>query len=142
MKPAYDQLAAEYEDSSSVLIADVDCTIEKDLCSEQGVSGYPTIKWFHQDKGKEAQDYNGARDFDGLKKFVEEKLEVKCTLDNQDGCTDKEKKFITKMTAKSKEDNEKQVKRLEGMKGDSMKAELKQWVIQRLNIVKQIVKTL
>jgi len=46
------------------------------------------------------------------------------------------------MTAKSKEDNEKQVKRLEGMKGDSMKAELKQWVIQRLNIVKQIVKTL
>jgi len=52
MKPAYDQLAAEYEDSSSVLIADVDCTIEKDLCSEQGVSGYPTIKWFHQDKGK------------------------------------------------------------------------------------------
>ena len=38
MKPAWDQLDAEYA-GSSVLIGDVDCTVETELCSEKGVSG-------------------------------------------------------------------------------------------------------
>ena len=32
MKPDWDKLGSEYEGSSSVLIADVDCTVESDLC--------------------------------------------------------------------------------------------------------------
>ena len=39
MKPAWDQLGDEYASSSSVLIADVDCTVEQDLCSEYDVKG-------------------------------------------------------------------------------------------------------
>ena len=37
------------------------------------------------------------RDFDALKKHVEEELEVKCSVEDQAGCTDKEKGFIKKM---------------------------------------------
>ena len=45
MKPDWDQLGAEYASSSSVVIADVDCTVEQDLCSDYDVRGYPTIKY-------------------------------------------------------------------------------------------------
>ena len=54
------------------------------------------------------------------------------------GCNDKEKKFIEKRGAKSKEDNEKELARLTKMAAGTMKAELKQWLMQRLNIMKQL----
>lgn len=74
MKPAWDQLGAEYKDSTSVLIADVDCTIEKDLCSKHGVRGYPTIKYYTSETGKDGASYSGGRDADALKKFVKDTL--------------------------------------------------------------------
>ena len=139
MKPAWDQLDAEYA-GSSVLIGDVDCTVETELCSEKGVSGYPTVKYYTADTGKDGEAYNGGRDFDGLKKHTEDKLAAKCFLDDQSGCTDKEKKYIAKMEGKSADDVAKQDARLEGMKAGSMKPELKAWLNQRLAILKLIAK--
>jgi len=138
MKPAWDQLGGEYESSSSVVIADVDCTQEQDLCSTYGVKGYPTIKYF-KDGAKEGTDYSGGRDFDSLKKFVKDTLEVQCDINDQEGCTQKEKDFIIKVQGRGTEYFEKQKTRLEGMTKKSMKAELKQWVVQRLNIFKQLI---
>ena len=47
MKPAWDKLGEAYADSSSVVIGDADCTADgKELCNDNGVSGYPTIKYF------------------------------------------------------------------------------------------------
>jgi hypothetical protein len=40
------------------------------------------------------------------------------------------------MKTKAAEEIEKQYARLDGMKGDTMKADLKQWLHQRLNILK------
>jgi len=141
MKPAWDQLGGEYDGSSSVVIADVDCTVEQDLCSTHGVKGYPTIKYF-KDGAKTGADYSGGRDFDSLKSFVKDTLEVQCEIADQEGCTDKEKDFIVKVQGRGTEYFQKQVTRLEGMTKKSMKAELKQWVVQRLNIFKQLVKGL
>eukprot|EP01006_Ploeotia_vitrea_P056438 TRINITY_DN68099_c2_g6_i1.p2 TRINITY_DN68099_c2_g6~~TRINITY_DN68099_c2_g6_i1.p2 ORF type:complete len:139 (-),score=27.86 TRINITY_DN68099_c2_g6_i1:267-683(-) len=138
MKPAWDQLGSEYEASSSVVVADVDCTIEQDLCSAQGVNGYPTIKYWNFGESKDAQDYSGGRDFSSLKTFVEETLEVKCDVKDQERCTQKEKDYITKMQAKSADDIKKQTDRLSNMVGGKMTAEAKQWVAQRLNILKQL----
>ena len=45
---------------SQVSYAAVDCTIHKDVCSEFGVSGYPTIKYFSY--GKDPVDFPGGRD--------------------------------------------------------------------------------
>ena len=135
MKPAFDQLAAEYESSSSVAIVDVDCTVHQDVCSKHGVQGYPTIKYWLDG---EVKDFNQGRTYDDMKKFVSETLEVKCIVATPDGCNDKEKKFIEKRGAKSKEDNEKELARLTKMAAGTMKAELKQWLMQRLNIMKQL----
>jgi len=76
-----------------------------------------------------------------LQNFIE-KFVSACDVKTEEGCTDKEKKFIKtwkdKVAAGAGADVEKQITRLEGMAGSSMKAELMQWVRQRLSIFKQL----
>jgi thioredoxin-like negative regulator of GroEL len=66
MKPAWDKLGDEYKSSKTVVIADVDCTKEQDLCQKYGVSGYPTIKYFTGATSATGDAYNGWRDYDAL----------------------------------------------------------------------------
>merc|ERR1712178_458392 len=136
MKPAYDKLAAEYEASSSVNVGEVDCTKEQDLCSKNGVKGYPTIKYWQDG---EVKDYQAGRSFDDMKKFITENLERKCDIADQKECSDKEKGFIEKFKAKDKAAVTKELERLTKMSaGSSMKASLKQWLVQRMHILKQL----
>jgi len=69
MKPAWDQLHTKYADSN-VVIGDVDCTVHRGLCSEHGVRGYPTIKYFMAGE-KEGKKYQGGRDVGALSSFVD-----------------------------------------------------------------------
>lgn len=84
------------------------------------------------------QDYSGGRDYDSLKKFVEENLEVKCDIKDPSECTEKEQKYITKMQAKTSAERVAQIERLQKMSGDKMKADLKQWLHQRLHILRSL----
>jgi len=86
MKPAWDKLGAEHESSNTVVIGDVDCTIEKDLCSRFGVRGYPTIKYFTDSTDPTGDKYEGGRDLATLQKFVSESLGPSCGLDNKAAC--------------------------------------------------------
>lgn len=141
MKPDWDRLGDEYAGSSSVLIGDVDCTDEdggRPLCEKFEVRGYPTIKSFVDGDTTDGEDYNGGRDFDSLKSHVEEKLEIKCLVEDTEGCSEKEIAYMEKMKAKGSEEILKQGRRLDGMKGDSMKPDLKRWLNQRLRILKQM----
>lgn len=138
MKPAWDQLGDAYADSSSVVIGDADCTVETKLCSDKGVSGYPTIKYYTAETGADGESYSGGRDFSSLDTFVKDKLQKLCNVADQADCTEKEVKFITKMQEKTADDVQKQLKRLEGMKAQKMKSELRTWLNQRLNILKQL----
>lgn len=132
------QLGDEFAGSNSVLIGDADCTAEgKELCEKFNVGGYPTIKYFKDGDTTTGEDYQSGRDFYSLQKFVQEDLEVKCdpTDDASSECTDKEKAYIAKMKTKTAEERKAQHDRLTKMKGNSMKAELKAWLNQRLNIL-------
>mmetsp|Transcript_362 Transcript_362/g.840 ORF Transcript_362/g.840 Transcript_362/m.840 type:complete len:136 (-) Transcript_362:104-511(-) len=92
MKPAWDQLMEEFKDSSTSLIADVDCTTEgKDLCETHGVKGFPTIKYGDP---SDLKDYKGGRDFDSLKQFASENLGPQCGPEHMDLCDDATKKKI------------------------------------------------
>ena len=139
MKPAWDQLGDEYKDSTSVVIGDADCTASgKELCSAQGVQGYPTIKYFTSEK-PDGESYNGGRDFDSLKKFTEETLEGGCDInDEAKSCDEKEQGYIAKAKGKGAAYVEKQLARLEGMKAKPMKPALKAWLFKRLNILQQL----
>lgn len=74
------KLAPEFESAATVLkandppviLAEVDCTADgKDICSQHGVSGYPTLKAFKN--GEKAFDYEGPRDSDGIVKYMRSK---------------------------------------------------------------------
>jgi len=108
MKPAWDKLMAEFKDSKTALVGDVDCTAGgKDLCSDLGVRGYPTIK---QGDPNNLEDYKGGRDFDSLKKFAEENLGPTCGPANLDLCDDAKKADIEKFSKMSPSDLEAAIK--------------------------------
>mmetsp|Transcript_2880 Transcript_2880/g.7275 ORF Transcript_2880/g.7275 Transcript_2880/m.7275 type:complete len:191 (+) Transcript_2880:316-888(+) len=111
MKPAWDQLGGEFKDSSNVVIADVDCTEEKELCSSMGVKGYPTVKYFQEDDGT---DYKGGRDFSTLKTFVEETLSKPiCNSANKAACSAEEIAEMEKFEKMSPEDRKTEISRIE-----------------------------
>ena len=69
LAPEYEIVADAYVKENNVVIAKVDCTVEKDVASKYGVSGYPTLKFFK--KGStEATDYSGGRTADDIVGFV------------------------------------------------------------------------
>jgi len=98
MKPDWDKLMDAFADSTTQLVADVDCTDEvaKPLCETHGVKGFPTIKWGDP---SDLVDYQGGRDYDSLKKFADENLKPVCSPSNIDLCDDAKKADIEKFMA-------------------------------------------
>lgn len=95
MKPAWDKLIEEYKASSTVLVADVDCTAAgKSLCETVGVQGFPTIKYGDPNN---LEEYKEGRDFDSLKDFAQNKLGPSCGPANLDLCDDKKKATIAEL---------------------------------------------
>jgi len=66
LAPTWEELATKSKGQFNV--AKVDCTVEKDVCSEQGIRGYPTIKFFVDGK---AHDYSGQRTVEAFTSYVE-----------------------------------------------------------------------
>jgi len=134
MAPAWDQLGEAYAGSSSVLIADVDCTQEGDLCQKVGASGYPTLKYY---LAGEQKDYQGGRDFATLNTFTQTNLLKACQVSDPKDCTEKEIAFIKAMKEKS-DGVPAQLERLKKMQSAKAKPELRQWINQRINILTQL----
>jgi len=118
-----------------------------------GAGGWPTIRYYNKETGIGGANYEKKTDMamcselgpEGgtyLQAYIEEAGDTSlCSIEGPDykGCSDKEKKFIIKMLSKTGDEVGAQVTRLEGMKDNKMKDELKQWLGQRLNILKKIV---
>jgi protein disulfide-isomerase A6 len=138
MKPAWDELSELYTDSSKVVVADVDCTVHNDLCGEHGVSGYPTIKYYTAEKPG-GDSYQGGRDLESLKSFVEENLSAKCDVASLEDCDDKQKKYIEKMKAKGADEQKKELERLKSMSSSSVAPDKKAWMAQRTVLLKEMV---
>jgi len=100
MKADWDKLGAKYAKSESVMIVDADCTgPAKQACQNQGVKGYPTIKYFVD--GKEHK-YQGGRDFNSLAGFAKSTLDKEtCDATTGKGCKPIQKKFIEANKGKS-----------------------------------------
>jgi len=64
--PIWEELATTVKGKFNV--AKVDCTVEKDVASSNGIRGFPTIKLFHDGK---VSEFNGQRTVDAFIEFVE-----------------------------------------------------------------------
>jgi len=90
---------AEWKDSTTALVADVDCTADgKSLCESVGVQGFPTIKYGDPN---DLQDYQGGRKFSDLSAFAKANLGPQCGPKNLDLCDDVKKADIAKFSAMS-----------------------------------------
>jgi len=124
MKPDWDKLMKEYEGSSTVLIADVDCTAGgKELCNSVGVRGYPTIK---SGDPNDLQDYKGGRSFNDLKKHAES-LGPTCGPANLDLCDAEKKAKIEEFLALSAEKRAEMIKEKEA-ESEKLESDFKAFV--------------
>jgi len=164
MKPAWDKLAKKFA-KGNVVVGDVDCTVHQGLCSQNGVQGYPTVKYY---QGGSWKDYQGGRDYNSLEGHVTGTMggkNIPCTIKQSsatgsfgdpEGCSKKEITFINKMKAKDKEgpkglDNAKKVLKacIREKKGENcrkaagtkvkLSSRKMEWVKTKLKIVEAIV---
>jgi len=99
MKPDWDSLAAEFEGSDKVLIADVDCTgAGEPLCETHGVEGFPTIKTFAP-PDTEGEDYEGGRSLEDLRAHAKS-LGPGCSPSNKEACSAEQLAELEALTAK------------------------------------------
>jgi protein disulfide-isomerase-like protein len=72
LAPAYEAVASAFRKEPSVVVAKVDADEHKELGSNYGVSGFPTLKFFP--KGSiDPDDYKGGRSEDDFAAFLNEK---------------------------------------------------------------------
>lgn len=74
--PIWEQLAEMLnEDDNNIKIAKVDCTVSSEVCAQNDITGYPTLKFFK--KGQiESVRFRGTRDLPSLTTFINEQLRV------------------------------------------------------------------
>ncbi|EFY85555.1 Protein disulfide-isomerase erp38 [Metarhizium acridum] len=74
LAPTWESLAADFVNEANVVIAKVDAEApnSKAVATKQGVSSYPTIKWFPAGS-EEGESYDGARSEDDFIKFINKK---------------------------------------------------------------------
>jgi len=72
LAPTWEDLGKKFASNENVKIAKVDCTQHREVCSENGVRGFPTLILFRN--GKKEIEHNGPRDLDTLYSFVRDKM--------------------------------------------------------------------
>ncbi|KAF7823439.1 protein disulfide isomerase-like 5-1 [Senna tora] len=69
----WEDLGKEMEGEDEIEIGEVDCGLNKQVCSKVDIHSYPTFKVFYD--GEEVAKYKGTRDVESLKTFVLEEAE-------------------------------------------------------------------
>ena len=120
LAPAWDQLHGEFEDNKDVLIGDVDCTAEenKAICSQMGVRGFPTLKYF-TGGDPSGENYEGGRDFDALLSFAKDNLGPTCSPANMELCNEEQAAAITAAQALSDDELDAKISGLEQQIADA-----------------------
>lgn len=152
--PNWNAIVKKFAGNEDVVFGDVNLSKNQVRKGSPGAGGWPTIRYFNKETGYDGGEYKKVTseamctELGPGKPHLEDMIlgygkTSLCKVSTSQGCSEKESKFIETWKKKladgvSAADVEKQITRLDGMKGSSMKAELKEWVTQRLAIFKQL----
>jgi len=114
-----------------------------------GQGGWPTIRYYNSKTGPDGDSYKKKTskamcdelgDEDMMTSYVEEYANTSlCDVTTKNGCSEKAAGYVDKMMSKSREEVEKQLKRLEGMDPNAMNSELSSWLVMRKKILKSLL---
>ena len=108
MAPDWEKLAADWEGNEIGLVAEVDCTAEgKPLCDQNGVKGFPTLKYGDPTA---LSDYQGGRSYDDLAKFATANLKPMCSPAKLELCDAEQKAKLESLMTKSAAELEEAIK--------------------------------
>lgn len=162
--PAWNQVVKDFHGNTDVVFGDVSLSKHqvRTIHGEEqspGAGGWPTVRYFNKETGYGGKPYakktDGAMcDELGLPKdeaaenymqiYVEEAGGTSlCSVKETKNCSDQQKTFIEKWSAKPEDDKKKQLDRVTGMlekDKDSLAPEALKWVKQRIAILKQFSK--
>lgn len=113
MQPDFDKLKKDFKDTPNVLIADADCAgSAQNQCGQLGIQGYPSMKVW---KGGKPSDFNGARDYAGMKRYIEKELNPRpaCSLESKDACSKEDRTVLEESEAMSKAERSAKIKEVE-----------------------------
>lgn len=150
--PEWNAVVKKFGSNEDVVFGDVNLSKNQVRKGSPGAGGWPTVMYFNKETGYDGGAYKqvtseamctelGPGKPHLMNYILEYGKTSLCSVKTEAGCSDKEKKFINtwkeKIAAGGSADVDKQLTRLSGMASSSMKAELKEWVNQRLAIFKQ-----
>lgn len=75
LAPAWKDVADNLKDDEKIVIAEVDCTKQRELCAAHQIRGYPTLKTFKGGDTK-GEKYVGARDARSLETHVRDQVDM------------------------------------------------------------------
>jgi len=138
-----------FKDNKDVAFGDINLSEQQIRGNHNpGAGGWPTIRYFNKETGIEGGTYVKVTDnsmCDELGKDEHMNAYVEgyggtslCSAETNEGCGEREVDYITKMKGKDSEEIVKQLTRLQGMDGSSMKPDLKDWMKKRIAILKQL----
>jgi hypothetical protein len=97
---------------------------------------------FKKDGSSKGEDYNGPREYNGLRKFVEANLAgPECSLEDKDGCSPEERKILEESEAMSVSDRRAKIQEIEAsMKEKKKQAEALQKEVKAMQANLQLIK--
>jgi len=149
--PSWNKITKAFAGNTDVSFADVNLSQEsiRGPPNNPGTGGWPTIRYFNKDTGLDGGNY--AKKTDGamcdelgneemMTAYVEDYGKTSlCSASDLSGCSEKEMAYIKKMKSKSQSDQNAQLTRLMKMEGETMTADLSEWLMKRKKILKQLV---
>ena len=82
LEPVWEALAREvykHDVLNAVSISKVDCVANRQLCNDQKVQAFPTMRFFKQGKA-DSQDYHNDRTVEAFVQYLNEKMSVEAHL--------------------------------------------------------------
>lgn len=138
-----------FSENSDVVFGDVDLSSDQIRGNHNpGQGGWPTVRYFNKDTGYEGAPYEKKTDKaicdelgndDYMNEYIMEKGNVfLCEVSSQQGCSEKEAKFIDTWTQKTPDEVGTELSRLQNVKSTKLSPEQKEWFSQRIRALKQI----